>query len=78
MKDSDHISPSHFRKRNWFLVERSVELRNLTTVFKYWKIMTKCYLNEAFTTSLNNYKTKLQMTLDITVCKTNKGQKTGP
>ena len=40
--------------------------------------MTKGYLNETFTTSLNNYKTKLQMTLDITLCKTNKGEKTGP
>ena len=35
----------------------------------------KYCLNDIFMPSLNNYNTRLQMTLDIPFCRTNKGQK---
>ena len=70
-----HISPSHFRKINWLLVEHRVELCTSTTVFKYWKGIAPSYLNDMFMPSLNNYNTRSQMALDIPLCRTNKGQK---
>ena len=70
-----HINPSHFRKINWLPVERKVELWN-STVFKCWKGIAPSYLNDLFMLALNNnYNTRSQMALDITLCRTNKGQK---
>ena len=68
-----HVSPSHFRKINWFPVECRVEPCTSTTVFKYWKGIAPSYIN-MFIPSLNNYSTRSQMELDIPLCRTNKGQ----
>ena len=59
------ISPSHFRKKNWLLVEHKVELCTSATVFKYWKGIAPSYLNDMFMPSLNNYNTRSQMALDV-------------
>ena len=69
------ISPSHFRKINWLPIKCRVELSNSTAVFKYWKGIAPSYPNNMFKPSLNNYKTRLQMALNIPLCRTNKGQK---
>ena len=69
-----HINLSHFRKINWLLVGRKVELCTSTTVFKYWKGIPPSYLNGMFMPSLNNYNIRLQMALDIPLCRTNKRQ----
>ena len=69
------INGSHFRKINWLPVERRVELCTSTTVFKYWKGIAPSYLNAMFMPSLNNYNTRWQMTSEIPLCRTIKGQK---
>ena len=70
-----HISPSHFRKIIWLPVERKVELLTSTTAFKYWKGIAPSYLNDMFMPSQDNYNTRSQMALDISLCRTSKGQK---
>ena len=70
-----HTNLSHFRKIKWLSVERRVELCIATTVFKCWKVITPSYLNDMFMPSLNNYKTRSQMALDIPLCRTIKLQK---
>ena len=42
---------------------------------KYWKGISPYCLYGIFMLSLNNYNTRSQMTLDIPLCRTNKGQK---
>ena len=42
---------------------------------KYWKGIALYCLNDIFMPSLNNYNTRSQMTLDIPLCRTNKGQR---
>ena len=63
-----HISPSHFRKINWLPVKCRVELCTSITIFKCWKGIVSSYLNDML--SLNHYNTRLQMTLDIPLCRT--------
>ena len=67
------MSPSQFKKINYFPVER--KLRTSTTVFKYWKEIAPSYLKDMFVPSLNDYNTRSQMALDIPPCRTFKGQK---
>ena len=67
--------PIHFRKINRLPVERRVELCTCTTIFKYWKGIAPSYLNDMFMPLLNNFNTRLQMALDIPLCRTIKGQK---
>ena len=70
-----HIHPSHFRKINWPPAERRVELCTSTTVFKYWKGIAPFHLNDMFMHSLNNYNTRSEMALNITLFRTIEGQK---
>ena len=65
-----HINPDHFRKINWLPVEHKLELCTTTTAFKYWKGIAPYYLNDMFIPSLNNYKTRPQISLDIPLCRT--------
>ena len=70
-----HVSLSHFRRINWLPVEHRIELCTSTTIFKYWKGKALSYLNDMFMPLLNNYNTRLQIALDIPLCRTNEEQK---
>ena len=65
-----HIKP-WVRKINRLQAERRAELYTFT---KYWKGIVPSSLNEMLTPSLNNYNTRSQMALHITLCRTIKGQ----
>ena len=69
-----HINPSHFKKINWLSVKRRVELCTSTTFFKYWKRIAPSYLKDMFMPSLNNSNTRSQKELDMSLCRTIKGQ----
>ena len=43
--------------------------------YKYWTGIAQDCLNDICVPSLNNYNTRSQMTFDITLFRTNKGQK---
>ena len=70
-----HIDPSHLRKTNWLPVSDRVEYCIANTVFKYWNGIVPRYVPVMFKPSLCRYRTRSQMTLGITLRKTNTGQK---
>ena len=69
-----HTGPSHFRKINRLLVERRVELYTSTTENTGME-KGPYYLNDIFMPSLNNYNTRLEITLEMLLCRENNGQK---
>ena len=70
-----HIDPSHFRKINWLPASDRVEYRIANTVFKYWNGIVPEYINGMFKLSLCRYSTRSQTALDLTLWKTDVGQK---
>ena len=69
------MNPSHFRRINWLPVSDRVEYCIANTTFKYWNGTVQGYIHEMFKPSLCKYNTRSQMTLDMTLLKTNTGQK---
>ena len=70
-----YIDPSHFRKKNRLPVWDRVEYCIMDTVFKYSNGTVPVYIQQMLKPSLCRYSTRLQMTLDIALRKTNIGQK---
>ena len=70
-----HIDPSHFRKITGFrlVIEQNTVLQ--IPFLKYWNGIVQGYILEVFEPSLCKYSTRVQMTLDISLWKTNTGQK---
>ena len=65
----------HFGNINWLTVRERVEYCAANTVFKYWNGIVPGYIHEIFKPSFCKYSTISNMALDITLRKTNTGQK---
>ena len=70
-----NIDPSHFREINWLQASKRVECCIANTVFKCWNGIAPGYIHEIFKPSFCRYSMRSRMALDITLRKTNAGQK---
>ena len=75
LNSRQHIGAKEFKKINLLPIKERVEKCIATKVFSYWKRTFPLYVNELFVLSRNTYNTRSHMALEISLKKSNLGQK---
>ena len=70
-----HVGAAEFKEINWLPTKEIVGPSVTTSTSRYWKEIPSFKFNELFGPSINIYKTRSHIALEMTLGKSNLGQK---